>query len=135
MDDFTSFGETFDDALRNMERVLQRCKEANLSLSNKKYHLMMIEGIVLGHHISVQGIKVDIKKIKIIKNLPPLEKVKELRSFLGHAGYYRRFVKDFSKIVASLFYFLKTKSEYNWTPACQEAFETLKESLKTTPML
>lgn len=112
MDYFTYFGETFDEALKNLEKVLKRCKYTNLSLSNDKCHLMIIEGIVLGHHVSAQGLKVDIKKIEVIQQLPTPKIVKEVRSFLVHVGYYRRFIKDFNKIVAPLFDLLFKENEF-----------------------
>lgn len=67
MDEFIVHGETFEEELRKLEKVLIHCKKNNLSLSNEIYFMLMIEGIVLGHHISSKGICVDPKKIKIIK--------------------------------------------------------------------
>ena len=70
MDDFTPYGVSFQEALENLERVLKRCIQAQLSLRTQKCHMMMSEGIVLGHFISSQGIQVDPSKIEVIKNLP-----------------------------------------------------------------
>ena len=75
-----------------MDRVLKRCKDHNLSLSYEKCFMMMQEGIVLGHHVSSQGIKVDPKKVEVIEQLQTLENQTDVRSFLGHDGYYRRFI-------------------------------------------
>ena len=66
-------------------------------LNWKKCHFMVHEGIVLGHRISARGIEVDKAKIEAIEKLPPLSLVKGIRSFLGHTGFYRRFIKDFSR--------------------------------------
>jgi hypothetical protein len=93
MDDFTPYGVSFQEALQNLEKILKRCIQAHLSLSTEKCHMMMSEGIVLGHFISSQGIQVDPSKIQVIKNLPIPKTQTEVRSFLGHAGYYRRFIK------------------------------------------
>ena len=70
MDDFTVYGNTFQEALDHLEEVLVQCQETNLSLSNEKCKMLLTKGIVLGHHVSSQGIKVDPAKIEVIVNLP-----------------------------------------------------------------
>ena len=89
MDDFTVYGKTFTDCLENLEKVLQRCEEKHLVLNWEKCHSMVQEGIVLGHKVSARGIEVDKAKIKVIEQLPPATNVKGIRSFLGHARFYR----------------------------------------------
>jgi hypothetical protein len=94
MDDFSVFGGSFDLCLNNLTQVLKRCEEKNLTLNWEKCHFMVTQGIVLGHVVSSRGIEVDKAKIEVMKSLPPPKTTKDIRSFLGHAGFYRRFIKD-----------------------------------------
>ena len=112
MDDFSVHGKTFETCLKNLEKVLTRCTETNLVLIWEKCHFMVTEGIVLGHKISQAGIEVDRAKISVIADLPPPNSVKAVRSFLGHAGFYRRFIKDFSKISQPLCHLLCKDVEF-----------------------
>jgi hypothetical protein len=92
MDDFSISGKTFEGCLANLNKVLKRCQMADLILNWEKCHFMVREGIVLGHKISEKGVKVDKVKIEVIEQLPPPTNVKGFHSFLGHAGFYRRFI-------------------------------------------
>ncbi|GJX74942.1 reverse transcriptase domain-containing protein [Tanacetum coccineum] len=96
MDDFSVFGNSFDQFLNNLDKMLGKCEETNLVLNWEKCHFMVKKGIVLGHKISGKGIEVDKAKINVIAKLPYPSNVKGVRSFLGHGGFYRRFIKDFS---------------------------------------
>jgi hypothetical protein len=95
MDDFTVYGANFEACLENLETVLQKCLKHNLVLNWEKCHFMVEQGIVLGHLVLARGIEVDKAKVDVIAKLPPPINVKGVRSFLGHAGFYRRFIKDF----------------------------------------
>jgi hypothetical protein len=122
MDDFSVFGSSFDNYLHNLSLVLKRCKETNLILSWEKSHFMVQEGIVLGHIVSKRGIEVDQEKVERIENLPPPISVKQIRSFLGHAEFYRCFIKDFSMISRPLCSLLAKDTPFHFDEACQEAF-------------
>ena len=102
MDDFSVLGKSFDSCLENLRHALIRCEETNLVLNWEKCHFMVKEGIVLGHRISERGIEVDKAKIETIEKLSPPSLVKGIRSFLGHTGFYKRFIKDFYKIAKAL---------------------------------
>lgn len=115
--------------------MLKRYKETNLSLNNEKCHMLQAEGIVLGRCISMEGIKLDPTNIKVIVNLPTPKSQKEVRSFLGHDGYCRHFIEDFSKIASPLFLLLCKDSKFDWDDDCQASFEELKKRLSATPIL
>jgi len=100
MYDFSVFGPLFEKWLENFELVLQRCKDTNLVLNWEKCHFMVQNCIVLGHKISSKGIEVDLAKVEFISRLPPPTNVKGIHSFLGHARFYKRFIKDFSKLLS-----------------------------------
>ncbi|GJZ16752.1 hypothetical protein Tco_0552875 [Tanacetum coccineum] len=89
--------------------MLKRCEDTNLVLNWEKCHFMCREGIVLGHKISKSGIEVDRAKVDVIAKLPHPTTVKGVRSFLGHTGFYRRFIQDFSKIARPMTYHLRKK--------------------------
>ncbi|XP_060972606.1 uncharacterized protein LOC133038461 [Cannabis sativa] len=106
MDDFSVFGSSFDQCLSNLELVLTRCEDSNLVLNWEKCHFMVTEGIVLGHKI-----------------------------FLGHAGFYRRFIKDFSKVAKPLSNLLASGVPFEFGKDCLEAFQILKDKLISGPIV
>ncbi|KAK1684981.1 hypothetical protein QYE76_045829 [Lolium multiflorum] len=112
-----------------------RCEETNLVLNWEKCHFMVNEGIVLGHKISERGIEVDRAKVEAIEKMPYPRDVKGIRSVLGHAGFYRRFIKDFSKISKPLTNLLQKDVPFVFDDDCKEAFETLKKALTTAPVV
>ncbi|KAL4360715.1 hypothetical protein GQ457_04G000690 [Hibiscus cannabinus] len=135
LDDFSTFGEDFDNCLSNLEKVLKRCKETNLVLNWEKCHFMVDEGIVLDHKISSKGMEVDKAKIEVISKLPPPTTVKGIRSFLGHAGFYRKFIEDFSKITKPLCSLLEQGRPFEFNKDCTKAFNLLKQKLVTAPIV
>nr|GEZ08359.1 reverse transcriptase domain-containing protein [Tanacetum cinerariifolium] len=135
MDDFSVFGDSFSTCLTNLEKMLKRCEDTKLALNWEKSHFMVKEGIILGHKISKKGIEVDKAKIEVISKLPYLTTVKGIRSFLGHAGFYRRFFMDFSKISRPMTHLLEKNVPFVFSNDCVQAFQTLKKKLTKDPIL
>ena len=129
MDDFSVLGNSFDNCLENLRSVLIRCEETNLVLNWEKCHFMVQEGFVLGHRISARGIEVDRAKIEAIEKLPPPSSVKGIISFLGHAGFYRRFIKDFSQISKPLSNLLVQGTPFEFDSQCLHVVSVLKDKL------
>ncbi|RDY01279.1 Retrovirus-related Pol polyprotein from transposon 17.6, partial [Mucuna pruriens] len=135
MDDFTVYSDSFDACLENLSKVLRRCIDTNLVLNFEKCHFMVTEGIMLGHLVSNKNIEVDKSKIDIISSLPNPASVREIRSFLGHAGFYRRFIKNFNKLALPLSRLLQKDVDFNFDQPCIEAFQELKNRLTSAPIL
>jgi hypothetical protein len=135
MDDFSVYGKTFVDCLENLDKVFTRCGEVDLVLNWEKCHFMVKQGIVLGHVISEKGIEVDKAKVETVdKLLPPID-IKSLMSFLGHAKFHMRFIKDFSKITKPLTNLLQKDVPFDFNEKCLVAFRTLKRALITAPII
>nr|GEV43315.1 reverse transcriptase domain-containing protein [Tanacetum cinerariifolium] len=116
-------------------KMLKRCEDTNLVLNWEKCHFMCKEGIVLGHKISKFGIEVDRAKVDVIAKLPHPTIVKGVRSFLGHVGFYRRFIQDFSKIARPMTHLLEKETPFVFFKECVNAFDTLKKNLTEAPIL
>ncbi|GJV50571.1 reverse transcriptase domain-containing protein [Tanacetum coccineum] len=135
MDDFSVFGDSFSSCLSHLDKMLKRCEDTNLVLNWEKCHFMVKEGIVLGHKISKSGIEVDKAKVDVIAKLPHPTSVKGIRSFLGHAGFYRRFIQDFSKIARPMTHLLEKDTPFIFSKECIESFNILKKKLTEAPIL
>ncbi|KAA3487898.1 Retrovirus-related Pol polyprotein from transposon 17.6 [Gossypium australe] len=120
MDDFSVFGNSFEGCLKNLELVLCHCEETNLVLNREKCNFMVREGIVLGHKVSQQGIVIQKAKTEMLDKLPPPTSVK---------GFYRRFIKHFSKISKPMCALLEHNRPFNLDEPCLQAFEKLKKGL------
>ncbi|XP_070040762.1 uncharacterized mitochondrial protein AtMg00860-like [Nicotiana tomentosiformis] len=118
-----------------MQEVLACCEETNLVLNWEKCYFMVEEDIVLSHKIYKNGIEVDKAKIEVISKLPPPSFVNGVRSFLGHAGFYRRFNKHFSKVVKPLCKLLEKYAKFFFNEDCMKAFELLKYKLTNTSII
>nr|GEY30736.1 reverse transcriptase domain-containing protein [Tanacetum cinerariifolium] len=127
MDDFQVFGNSFSSCLSYLDTMLQRCEDTNLVLNWEKCHFMVKEGIVLGHKISKNKLKVDRAKVDVIAKLLPSTMVKGVRRFLGHAGFYRRFIQDFSKIDRPMTHILEKDTPFVFLDECLTSFKILKK--------
>ncbi|GJS93035.1 reverse transcriptase domain-containing protein [Tanacetum coccineum] len=124
MDDFSVFGNSFDNCLNNLDKMLQCCEDVDLVLNWKKCHFMVKEGMVLGHKVSGASLEVDEAKIDVISKLPPPTNVKGIRSFLGHASFYRCFIKNFSKFARPLTKLLEKDTPFEFNDECHKAFNS-----------
>ena len=112
MDDFSVFGDDFDSCLAHLTKILEVYVRKQLVLSWEKFYFMVQEGVVLGHLVSGKGLEVDKAKIEVIQNLPLPTTLRDLRIFLGHVGFYRRFIRDFAKVSKLLTTLLCTDKDF-----------------------
>nr|GEV27181.1 reverse transcriptase domain-containing protein [Tanacetum cinerariifolium] len=120
---------------RSKDKMLKQCEDTNLVLNWVKCNFMVKEDIVLGYKISKSGIKVDKAKVNVIEKLPHPTTVRGIRSFLGHAEFYRRFIQDFSKISQPMTQLLEKGTPFFFSKECIESFNTLKKKLTEATIL
>nr|GFA08854.1 hypothetical protein [Tanacetum cinerariifolium] len=135
LDDFSVFGNLFETCLSHLDKILKRCEDTNLCLNWEKSHFIVKEGIVLAHKISKNGIEVDKAKVDVIAKLSHLTTIKGIQSFLGHAGFYRRFIQKNLKIAWPMTRLLKKDTPFIFSKVCIEAFQSLKKKLTKAPIL
>lgn len=157
IDDLIIFSKSLEEHEERLFKVLTRLKENGLKLSPEKCRFFQQSVRYLGHIVSQQGVETDPEKIAALKTWPRPQNLKELKSFLGFSGYYRRFVKNYSKIIKPLndltagypplgrkvitsgmhrtYINPKQPFQDRWTDACQKAFENIIEMLTTAPVL
>jgi hypothetical protein len=129
------FSKTEDEHKRNLRLVLEELRSTQLYAKFSKCEFWLTEVAFLGHVISAGGVSVDPSKVKDVLNWMPPMNVSEIRSFLGLAGYYRRFIQDFSKIAKPMTKLLEKNKDFEWTEECQASFHELKEHLTSAPVL
>ena len=135
IDDILVYSKNEEEHKEHLRLVLEKLREHQLYAKFSKCEFWLKEVGFLGHVISGEGIAVDPTKVaSITKWLPPTS-VREIRSFLGLAGYYRRFSENFSKIAKPMTELLKKDTKFKWTEDCEASFQELKKHLVTTPVL
>ena len=133
IDDILVYSGSSEEHSEHLRIVLQTLRQLYAKLSKCQFWLDRVE--FLGHVISVEGVSVDPQKIEAVVNWKPPKNVSEVRSFLGLAGYYRKFVEGFSKIAALLTKLTRKDVKYDWVDACQQSFKELKGRLTSAPVL
>lgn len=135
MDDIIIFSPSLEQHKIDVDRVLNKLKQANLKIQLDKCEFFRKEVQFLGHTVSEDGVRPNQDKIETIKNWPLPKTEKEVRQFLGILGYYRRFIKDFAKLVKPLTSLLRKDNDFVITPETQQRFEKCKEILTRDPVL
>ena len=135
LDDVIVFSSTFEEHLNRLQLVFERFREAKLTCKPSKAMLGRQRIKFLGHYVSSKGIEPMPEKCQAVQDFPTPQKVKDIRSFLGLAGYYRKFIKDFSKIAGPLIDMTKKYERFIWSEECEKAFVTLKQKLISPPIL
>ncbi len=135
LDDIIIYGKNLSDHNNKLREVFERLQKHNLKIQPDKCEFLKQECLYLGHIISEHGIKPDPNKIKSVLEFPIPATVKQIKSFLGLSGYYRKFIKSYSLIAKPITNLLKKGVTFNWDDNCQKAFDCLKSSLCSEPIL
>ena len=135
LDDIIVHGRSIDEEIQRLETTFQRLKAAKLKLKPSKCHLFQKKVLYLGHVVSEDGVSTDPAKIEAVKDWPVPTTVTQVRSFIGTASYYRRFIQGFANTARPLHQLTKKSAKFQWTDDCQTAFETLRDRLITAPIL
>ena len=135
LDDVLVFGKTLEEHNHHLGQVFERIRQAGLRLKPKKCRIAQTSVEYLGHVVSADGVQTDPKKLSAVEQFPTPTEVKSLRSFLGLASYYRRFVPGFSSVAGPLYALTKKDVSFVWSSECQKAFAKLKELLVSSPVL
>ena len=135
IDDILIFSKNFEEHLHHISLVFSNLRAANLKLNPSKCKFATSTVKYLGHIISKEGIRVNPENTDRVKNFPKPTTGRQVKSFLGMANYYRKFVKDYAHIASPLTNLLKKNKKFKWTPECETAFETLKDRLTSAPLL
>ena len=135
LDNILIYSPNLEDHLAHIEKVFDRLREHQLYVKMEKCEFAQTEIKLLGHLISKSLIRMDGAKVAAIRDWPAPTKVTKLRSFLGLANYYSRFIKGYSKIACPLTDLLKKEKKWEWDVECQAAFQKLKDAITSEPIL
>ena len=135
IDDIIIFSKSVEEHLSHLEEVFKRLREANVKLNPKKCSFVKPIVKYLGHVVTPDGISPDSDKVRVVQDFPTPTNLKQLRTFLGLANYYRRFIRGFSHIARPLNALTKKGVKFCWTQSCDDAFDKLKRALVSAPIL
>ena len=133
--DLIIYSRNWNEHMEHLNEVFDTIESSGFKIGFKKCQFAQSSVKYLGHIITKKGIRVDPNKVEAISTLPPPRTIKGIRSFVATAAYYRKFIKDFSKIAAPLTELTKKNIRFKWTQECQKAFDTLKDLLISSPVL
>jgi hypothetical protein len=126
IDDILVYSSTAEEHEQHLRVVLEKLRQNQLYAKFSKCEFWLEEVVFLGHVLTAEGVAVDPAKIEAVKEWEQPRNPTDIRSFLGLAGYYRRFIENFSKIAKPMTNLLKKTNEFEWTPECELSFQTLK---------
>ncbi len=135
VDDLNIHSENWEDHLRHLGAMLSRLKEVNLKLNPSKCCFASENIVFLGHVVSKEGTKLDPGKIVAVLRFPEPNTVTNVRSFLGLTGYYRKYIREYSRLASPLFQLMKKDVPFVWNQDCEQAFDALKKALVKAPIL
>jgi len=135
IDDVVVPGNTFDQAVERLDKVLSRLEASGLKVKTKKCHLFQKSVEFLGHQVGIDGIRPTTAKIIEVNRWSAPKNVSTLKGFLGFVNYYRKMIKDFAKLAAPLNKLLKKDATFEWSVECQQSFDLLKEALTAEPVM
>lgn len=135
MDDIVIYATSLEEHERKYNALIERLRKANLKLQPDKCEFLKSKVTYLGHVIGKDGVRPNPKKLEAVRHFPRPKTPKNIKQFLGLAGYYRRFIPDFSRIAKSLTTLLKNDTRFEWTTTQEESFEILKQKLCEEPVL
>ena len=134
LDDIIAFSSTWEEHLARLRQVFERLRHADLKLGTEKCAFAAKEVNYLGHRVTEEGLLPDPALLAAIREIPPPKTATEVRSFLGLAGYYRCYVKNFTAIAGPLHALTRKDAIFHWSADCQDAFDRLKTFLTTSPI-
>src|SRR5713101_1352532 len=135
MDDITVFSKYDREHIRNLEKVILKCKNYGISLNPRKANFALEEGKLLGHIISKDGVKIDPERVSAILEVGEPRSKKEVQSFLGQVNFLRRFIPSFAEILMCITNMLKKGHEIKWSAEAKESFWGIKKAISEAPVL